>query len=223
MDEVRLTRSYLETLSTDDLTRLAVRFGLDLPSDLSRVFVISELLEASADGEPEDDDDQLLDDSDAGVVGSLPQGYNETFIGVLLRDPFWAYAFWEIKQADRTAREQHPQFDGYRLRVSPLSGPKGLPQGESFTIPVGVEDGAWYLCLPGGNGWYRVDLLCVIGTMEEVLAHSTPIRVPRGSVSPEALPADGDVPAIFSLSGLEELTVLQSGDRESRHHKRCES
>lgn len=224
MDEARLTRSYLETLSTDDLSLLALRFGLDLPSDLNRVFVISELLEASSETEVYDDEDQqLVEDTEPGIVTGLPQGYNETFIGVLLRDPFWAYAFWEIKQADREAREQNPQFDGYRLRVTSLSVPKGMTQGDSFTIPVGVSDEAWYLCLPAGLGSYRVDLLCVAGSSEELLARSAPIRVPRGCVSPSAVPEDGEHPGILSLSGLGELLVLESGDRESPLPQRCES
>ncbi|MFA6505515.1 MAG: DUF4912 domain-containing protein [Treponemataceae bacterium] len=222
MEELRLTRSYLETLSTNDLSRLALRFGLDLPGELNRVFVISEILDASSDDESDEVDDQLVEETDAKIVSGLPLGYNETYIGLLLRDPVWAYAFWEIRQTDRETREKNPQFGGYQLRVTALTGPKGSPVGESFSIPVGVADGAWYLCLPGGTGWYRVTLISVIGSTEEPLAHSAAIRVPRGGVALAAVRADGEPPSILTLSGLDELVVLQGGDRESRLPQRCE-
>lgn len=221
MDELRLTRSFLETLSTDDLTRLALRFGLDLPNELSRVFVISEILDASSEFDS-DDGDELFEDAAPEPVGGLPQSYNETFIGVLLRDPVWAYAFWEIKPSDREPREQDPRFGGYRLRVQPLGSSKGTNGAENFTIPVGVADSAWYLCLPAGTGLYRVDLLCVVGSSEETLASSSFIRVPRGTVSTASFHKDGES-SILALSGLDELMVLQGGDRESRLPQRCEA
>ncbi len=222
MEELRLTRSYLETLSTDDLSRLAIRFGLDLPSELNRIFVIAEILEASSDEAPEIDD-ELVEDSTAAAVDGLPASYNETFIDVILRDPVWAYAFWEIKQSDREVREQDPRFAGYRLRVQPLGGARSGVQSENFTIPIGADDSSWYLCLPAGTGVYRVDLMCLMGSSEETLAQSSFIRVPRGAVSPAVMQKDGEPPAILALSGLEELMVLQGEDRESRLPQRCEA
>jgi hypothetical protein len=40
-----LNLSYLERLSTDELNELAVHFGIDIPPDLERVFIIEELLD----------------------------------------------------------------------------------------------------------------------------------------------------------------------------------
>lgn len=223
MEEQRLSRSYLETLSTDDLAHLARRLGLDLPEDLNRVFILEELLDASLDEEVEEDEDALADGAHPNPEEPLPASYNETFIGVLLRDPVWAYAFWEIRQSDRDAYEQDPAFAGYALRVTYPTVSKGGAESAPFTIPVSKADSAWYLCLPGGSGWFRVELLCKRGEREERLAVSAPFKVPRGAPSPEIFEAKGDAPPLYTLSGLDELKVLQGGDRESRLPQRCDA
>ena len=45
MDEKQISRAYLETLSFSYLSALADRFGIDVPLDLDRRFLIAELLE----------------------------------------------------------------------------------------------------------------------------------------------------------------------------------
>lgn len=223
MEEQRLSRSYLETLSTDDLARLARRLGLELPEDLNRVFILEELLDAGLDEEEEEDEEALADGAHPNLEEPLPASYNETFIGVLLRDPVWAYAFWEIRQADREIYEQDPSFSGYALRVAYPTVSKGGTESDPFTIPVSAGDSAWYLCLPGGSGWFRVELLCRRGDREERLAVSSPFKVPRGVPSPDIYDGKGEAPPLFTLSGLDELKVLQGGDRESRLPQRCDA
>jgi len=141
----------------------------------------------------------------------------------LLRDPLWAYAFWEIRASEREVRENLNGFAGYRLRVSSLTGTKPNPDDECFMITVGIEDSAWYVCLPGGCGWFKLELLAAHPTGFDVLAASVPFRVPRGRINAESLGEDGNPPEILRLSGLDELRVLQSGDAVSRLIQRCES
>ncbi len=218
MDDQRLTRSYLETLSTDDLAELAARLGIDFPPELNRIFVIEELLDASADEEDEADD--LVEDDQAAPSSGLPENYNATFIGVLLRDPFWAFAFWEIKGSDREAWEKAGEFGGYRLRVCPLPASRPGSENGAFTVAIEPEDTAWYLCLPRGGGWYRVDLCAVRDREESVLASSAPFRVPRGSAGLAAM--DGPAASLLSLSGVADFRVLDGADRQSRLLQRCE-
>jgi hypothetical protein len=52
MDELRLTRSGLESMSTAELVRVADSFGIDIPPGLDRVFVIGELLDLAFLSEP---------------------------------------------------------------------------------------------------------------------------------------------------------------------------
>ena len=170
MDEVPVTRVHLESLTTSDLIRMADNFGIDIPPDLDRIFIIEELLEiTSPDGLAEDSADTSADVStgspdadmgDSGLVESvpLPKQYNITFIEVIIRDPFWAFVFWEIKTQDKEQLEKAQDFEGYYLKVSPVAqspaapphpgaaSPPAQPEGV-FTIPVSQDDATRYLGL----------------------------------------------------------------------------
>ena len=224
MEQHSLTRAYLETLSNGDLVSLADRYGLDMPSELNRRFVVEELLEASADVDSAEVEDGALRDEDGEEAPEgIPETYNESFVNVLLRDPVWAYVFWEIKTQDRQAREHEADFEGYFLRVS---GPRGAKAGgveSSFVVPVGKLDDAWYLCLPGETGWYRIDLCAVMGKSEDLLASSPPFRVPRGRIAVSETDLSVTAAEMLALSGISELRVLQAVDRQSRLPARCEA
>ncbi|MBQ1197606.1 MAG: hypothetical protein IIX47_03280 [Spirochaetaceae bacterium] len=45
MENIPISLSYLETLSTADLLELAEEYDLDIPEQLNRRFIISEILE----------------------------------------------------------------------------------------------------------------------------------------------------------------------------------
>ena len=47
MSDMRLSRAHLETLPTADLIALADEYGIDIPENLNRRFIIGELLEAA--------------------------------------------------------------------------------------------------------------------------------------------------------------------------------
>ena len=49
MDTMLVSRTYLESLSTADLISLADEYGIDIPENLNRRFIIGELLEAVED------------------------------------------------------------------------------------------------------------------------------------------------------------------------------
>lgn len=221
MEERRLTRSYLDTLTNDALAELADEYGLGLPEGLNRLFVIEELLDAGEEESAPVLDEELQEVETAAPVQGLPDKYNRTSLGLLIRDPLWAYAFWEVKPADREAAEADPSFVGYRLRVVPLPATKSGSEAGAFTVSVGREDSAWYLCLPGSGGWFRVELCAATGKGLEVLAASDPARAPRGRVSAAAV-SEADA-AVLNLSGLHDLRVLNVADKQSRVPTRCES
>lgn len=225
MDELRLTRSYLETLATCDLAALAGSLGLDLPPDLNRIFVIEEILDARPDDlgetEGEDLDGLRIEGQAAGAVEALPESYNTTFIEVLIRDPVWAFAFWEIRPQDREAYERAPDFGGYRLRVSAVGGARKGPE-DSFYIALDKKDSAWYVCFPSAKGWFKVELCAVRNQCEQVLASSQPFRIPScGDLSVLEV-EEHPLRSILALSGGDEFRILKSVDRASRLPQRCE-
>jgi hypothetical protein len=215
MDERHLTRPYLESLTTRELTVLADSFGIDIPPGLERIFIIEEILDALTDDEDEPADQETVPLEEAEFLESvpLPKQYNITYIEVIIRDPLWAFAFWEINSHDREMHEKAPDFEGYNLKVS-AAGEK------SFTIPVGIEDSAWYLGFPpeysgrktAGEGWCRVELCVLRGEEAQVLAVSRPFRLPALLAPAEEAPRS----PLSVLSGADEVSILRNRDRRSR-------
>ncbi|MDR0709029.1 MAG: DUF4912 domain-containing protein [Spirochaetaceae bacterium] len=230
MDDYHISRSYLEGLTTSELAALAEDQGIDVPSGLERSFIIEEILEASSDDFFDDLFDGFLNDGsgEETVVLEerhflepvpLPRQYNITYIDVIVRDPLWVYAFWEIRNSDKEILEKNPGFQGYYLKVSPL-GKCG--DGESFTVSVGTSDFAWYLgfspeSITGGrvktnteNCRFRVEFYVRLGETQELLAVSRSFSMPSLLGAPEIL---GEQNQLHRLSGMEELPILRSGER----------
>lgn len=210
-----LTQANLESLTTRELINLADIHGVDIPPGLDRIFIIEELLELAAYEETEEE----YTEEPAGkfpVSVVLPKQYNITFIDILVRDPLWIYAFWEIKGADRETLEKTPDFNGYFLKVSPWG--RAAPD-EIFTVPLSPDDNARYLGFPpndenSGNGRrsFKVELFAGRGSDEMMLAASDPFVLP--ALSPR-MENNGKNPLI-GLSGAGKFSILRNKDRQSR-------
>jgi hypothetical protein len=221
MDDLRITGPYLETLTTGELIKLADTLGLDIPPGLERIFIIEEVLEFSAERDTEEEEESplALKETDFLESAPLPKQYNITFIEVMLRDPLWAFVFWEIKAHDREQYESHPDFTGYQLRVSPLELPRYEAEAASFAVSVENDDTAWYLGFPPDlAGLFKVDLCVLRGLSGLVLASSDPFRLPK-LLRPSA-GTYGEHPLI-RLSGADDFQVLHSADRLSRSRRSC--
>ena len=219
MDKIHITRAYLESLATGDLVKMADDLGLDLQDNPERVFVIEELLEVASLDEHESAAEVEITDSVIMETASLPKHYNITFIEVMIRDPLWAFVFWEIKASDAELYEKALDFNGYYLKVFPLE--KSNPVSESsgvFTIPVKIEDTARYINLaPEANGttWvdqYKVELCVNLGGTETVLAASNSLLLPGPSVLSNEVPEN----QLIRLSGYEDFRILKRNERPFR-------
>ena len=203
MEGLSVSRASLESLTTSDLIKMADNLGVDIPPELDRIFIIEELLEitsqdddgASASREPD------LFDTVLAETAALPKQYNITYIEVMVRDPLWAFVFWEIKAQDKEQIERTQDFDGYFLKVSLLDDSGApAPKGNAgvFTVAVKPDDSAWYLGLTPGSGdgpeaaeqvssppakaqdqsSYKVELCAALKGSEMVLAVAKPVRLP---------------------------------------------
>ena len=227
MNGIPITRPYLETLTSEELARWADHYGVDIPPSLDRIFVIEELLELTVS-----DIEIEVEEEYSGappvkfpVSAALPKQYNITFIETLVRDPLWAFVFWEVKGADRDFYENAPDFSGYCLKVSPW-GYKGTIN-EVFKISLMPEDNARYLGFPPGysngaaedarNRCYKVELFAELGGKESFLAASSPFRLPALSprIEKQESPLAAKYP-LLRLSGIEDFGILRNRDREPR-------
>jgi hypothetical protein len=250
MEEVLLNRTYLESLTTFDLLRLADSHGIDVPPDLDRIFIIEELLEiASLDDTvptesnapaenkfPFDVSDGEANDASAETVTSvqlepvpLPKQYNISFVEVIIRDPLWAFVFWEIKTSEKEQFEKTQDFNGYSLKVSPWISPVDPSKARAnsfFAVPVKPDDRAWYLGLTGGifrenQTLYKVELCAEVKGEETALAVSNPFRLPAlpGESRSGRNSAEAPENQLVCLSGMEDFHILRNNERSLRAKK----
>jgi hypothetical protein len=221
MDHLPLARPYLDSLTTRELALLADKRGLDIPAGLDRIFIIEELLDYERAEEAEGETEESFSESpDYLETAPIPRQYNVTFIDVMVRDPLWAFVFWEVKEHDRDNFEKDPDFSGYFLRVSPAG--EGNPRGDlSFTVQVDSGDTARYLGFseypPAGlrDGAFRVELCVGFGGSWESLAVSRNFRLPALQKKPPLDPDQDPSPGLSVLSGLNDFPILRDADRMS--------
>ena len=210
METTRLSRSYLETLSSADLISLADDYGIDVPEDLNRRFLIGELLDVAEEFENSTHDDiGIVADADMHFSPGLPESYNETVVQVVLRNPVWAFVYWDIKASQFSELKEK----GYSLalRVSFFPDESSPVPEESFDIQVSLADRAQYVLLRAGRKFVRIDLMSVCaGKVLESIAMSRKIALPSGSTYLTALPGrDISSTPLQELSSLQELLRFQ--------------
>jgi hypothetical protein len=238
MNKSSFTRVSLESLTTGELVNLADHHGLDIPPGLDRLFIIGELLEIATEDAPEEAEapaeGALVMETSFLESVPLPKQYNITFIEVMIRDPLWAFVFWEIKGFDKEVFEKAPDFGGYYLKVSPWEeSRRNFPRSEgeaAFTVPVEVDDTARYLGFPPAgeaederNNRQKVELCAKRGAGEFVLAVSNPFRLPSLSRFPAGTEQEENCTRyknpLIRLSGSGDFHILHNLDRLSRPKK----
>jgi len=230
MDFNPFTMPYLESLSTGELAQLAGRNGLDIPHGLERVFIIGELLELGRarrgweSGEVAEMSSGAPAGEFFGGLAALPEQYGASYVDVLIRDPLWVFAFWEVKRLARDPQGEDANPGERFLRIVPLRGEGMQPDtSASFTVAVGEGDRSLYLGIPhDGERCFRVDLCLRQDGACSVLAASRPFRLPRLIDSPsDAARGDEGVQAAYrnplsGLSGAGSFPLVRSVDRLHR-------
>ena len=123
MKEEPISREYLETLSFSDLVRLADEYGVDVPEDLDRRFVIEELLEIVEEEANTPDEEMIIAAGDNPETAEILTGnYNETQVSGVLRNPAWLFVFWNISDADIIKLKDIPGCS-LKLRICSLKSP----------------------------------------------------------------------------------------------------
>lgn len=212
MESTVLTRSYLETLSTEDLLNLADDYGIDFPDNLSRRFIIGELMELSQDFDGDSSSETITEiESDISFdENELPSTYNETFIGSVLRNPVWAFVWWDISASDIEKLESDFDFSSLIIRVSffdDAAKDSSSAANESFDVNVSFSDRKQYILLPADKKNVRFDLAAVYnGKRAELLKSSAVISIPHGS----GLYADFTPGKKIECSKLHELSGLNA-------------
>ena len=240
-----LTIPYLESLSTGELIDLAAQHGLDIPHGLERVFIIEELFYLDHNAEEAYQHDINYGDvrhDDFKEFKVLPRQYRVSCVEVLIRDPLWAFVFWEIKAYDKNHHEDADGFDGYCLRVIPLKegvlkegvlkeGPlkEGSLQPDrsaSFIVAIDADDNGRYLGFPPDEErCYMIELCMQNHENYTVLAESRPFTLPcliKPEVDTPVTAASNEFMQtvyrnpLARLSGVDGFSLVHSEDRRLR-------
>jgi hypothetical protein len=137
---------------------------------------------------------------------------------VIIRDPLWVFAFWEIKAHDRDLHEKAGNFKGYCLRVIPLDNTENAQKikEDSFMVTIEKDDEARYLGFAGRQAGerYLIQLSAVRGGQEIQLAVSEPFTLPVLH-SGDFIRETAKNP-LADLSGIKDFTAIKTIDRLSR-------
>lgn len=120
-------------------------------------------------------------------VPELPQRYGEDRLVLLVRDPWWAYAWWEVTDATlQTTREAAGPGARFLLRVYNISGVdwNGANHNSFFDVDVVDTAGNWFLELarPGDSFQAELGLLDDAGRFHGMV-RSNGITLPPDRVS----------------------------------------
>ena len=118
---------------------------------------------------------------------AIPTGYGEDRIVLMVKDPLWVYAYWEIRpETERAARSQFlPQeIAGLRsiLRVYDVTDLHFPEQPAHRTVDIGLSGMAtnWFIHTDAPNSEFIVDIGLLAHTGRFILlARSNRIRTPR--------------------------------------------
>lgn len=222
MDNKLLSLQHLETLSSADLIAIADDYGIDIPDNLSRRFIIGELLEIGEElaQEERSEEPEMVEDESRNVEdnGELPATFNETEIQVVLRNPAWAYVYWDISLVDLKSLENGSfnnssflEFSHFVLRVSYFESEEDLTPVDFFDVNIDETTRAQYVLLENGRKYFRVDLAAVFtdGSSEN-LAVSRKVKLPAvPEILKKAKPGEElHIPPLVRLSGMEKLLEI---------------
>ncbi|MHB8174834.1 MAG: DUF4912 domain-containing protein [Nitrospirota bacterium] len=158
------------------------------------------------------------------LPSELPHQYGDDRIALLVRDPYWAYSYWEVSQKKLEAERGQlgrAGDDAYlALRVYDVTDVHFDGVNDHGHYDIGIYDriGNWYINtgIPGRS--FIVDLgLKTQDGQFITLVRSNAVRTPRDSVSEvmdeEWMVPDSDFERIFALSGgFSTLTGASSAD-----------
>lgn len=217
MEKNFLSRQYLDSMSTADLITLADDYGIDIPDNLNRRFIIGELLETAEElnenhNNSEAELKQLEGNTESVESSKLPKSYNQTSIYAILRNPAWAYVYWDISEADLNHIKTDSDITGLMLYVSFYETNDSEKPTDSFEVQIKNSSREQYILIPQGKKFFNVNLVYSTSTQGKVLlANTTKQEISsEGEVVRSFMPGKKiRMSPLVKLSGMEDLLHYQ--------------
>ena len=210
MNDEPINRASLEKLSFSDLVKLADEYGVDVPEDLDRRFLIAELLELAEETNNSEDEMIISSEIDNMQPVMLNGNFNETQVSCVLRNPAWLFVFWNLNDNDLARIEENPG-SSLKLRICSYESDEDSKPEEAFEVQTTNKTQEQYVLLPKDKKFIKVELVFVNGGAGEVIAFSPVISIPQGaSIVNDLQPGrEEDFSPVIELSGIKELLTEQ--------------
>jgi uncharacterized protein len=215
-----MTKERLQALSLEELQEIAGREEISFFPNVNRETLIELIMEEEEEEKSDREHsnnaamrvkekkfDITKDEAESDLTEfELPESYNETKITLLLRDPLWAFAFWDLKQSDVETIENLIEAQ-LLLRVYQVDdSEKGTGERtEPFEIPVKLSDRRWYINLPKSGLKYSLEIIAQNGEDQWVLCESNSVESPTVSAnSVEGSSVNASFRTALAVSGLQD-------------------
>ena len=210
MEKQFFSRQHLESFSTQDLVSIADDYGIDIPENLNRRFIIEEILDSVEEMENDRiaNENVVYTDDELQIAHSLPESYNETGINAIFHDPAWVFVFWDISAADLDKLRNEGFLKNLILRVVFYDSESSEVPSDTMDIRISHEDRMQYLLLPSNKRYFVINLAYSTALPNvQVLAFTERMKVPEESplISSMQPGKKMDMKPLIKLSGMEEL------------------
>jgi uncharacterized protein len=199
-----MTIERLQSLPLKVLREIARKEGLRSTNGLSRESLIESILEAMEEDRYEREQGNssavLVEEKKYEIVRdeeleatetqdySIPEKYNETKIFFIIRDPLWAFAYWDLKTDDINALKDDSGFEKLYLRVFEIDEQETYCEIiDSFDIPIKFSDNKWYINLPRSGRSYFIAVMSKVNRKERELCRSNTICSPKKTLMDAAV------------------------------------
>jgi len=224
-----MTEERLQSLSVEELHYIAKKHDIEDHQDLSRLELIEIILEIMEEEKQERFSDnnsiisieekkfEIIKDEELDFQEEdpfpLPEKYNETELFFLLRDPSWAFAYWNIAPNTMSDYKSDPSFEELFFRVYELTGPQYAPKNviDYYEIPLALNDTSRYINLPHAESYYCVELIARYAAEEKSILRSQAIYSPKDTFHSEEGEQQQNLKKILKLSGLYSSSVSSFG------------
>jgi hypothetical protein len=142
--------------------------------------------------------------SQGADLHDLPAGYNITEMVLMVRDPHWVYAYWDIddvkKKEIHYITHQHVRPVPTVMRIHDVTNASKADSGRFFDVEVPIDIGQWYVYLGLPEHTFTADL----GLIEPcgrfyLITWSNQITMPRDTPS-ECVDSQWPVPAHSAIN-----------------------
>lgn len=216
-----MTKNRLRSLSYSELTKIAEQGHISVFNNIDKeslVNIVFDALEEERQDREElnnlaiqietkkytvSQDEELF--LGFGEEVELPDRYHENALVLMLRDPSWVFAYWDLEDRIYNAITTHVEFGGFILRVNELASSDWGKDSvvDWFDIPVQFNDLRRYINLPSEDSHYGIELFALVGEKEELIIRSNIVESSRDYISHHRKDDDAArVDLLIELSGL---------------------